>query len=84
VRAPANQRRRQSPLFTAAAGSNSNAAEDHQPIPAVSCTSINAHCETLGAGGTTDSSPVIENAGKPNANAKTGNRRKYLLDRFIP
>jgi hypothetical protein len=77
-------RSRQSALFAAVAGSISNAAEDHQPMPTVSCTSINAHCETLGAGGSTAHSLVIENAGKPNANAKIGNRRKYLLDRFIP
>jgi hypothetical protein len=66
------------------AGPISSADDDHQPMPAVSCTSINAHCETLGAGGSTANSLVTEAAGKPNANAKSGNCRKYLLDRFIP
>ncbi|HEY8622653.1 MAG TPA: hypothetical protein VIM74_02195, partial [Casimicrobiaceae bacterium] len=71
-------------MFTAGAGSISNAAEDHQPTPAVSCTSINAHCETLGAGGSTANLLGIEKAGKPNINAKSGNCRKYFLERFIP
>ena len=75
---------RHSPLFAAVTGSISSAAEDHQPIPAVSCTSINAHCKTLGAGGSTANSLVIENAGKPSTNAKIGSRETYWLDRFIP
>jgi hypothetical protein len=81
---PTGWARRQSLLLAAAVASMSNAAEDHQPMPVVSCTSINAHCESLGAGGATANSPVIENAGKPKASAKIGNWRTYLPDRFIP
>jgi hypothetical protein len=71
-------------LFAASAGSKDSAGEDHQPIPAVSCTSINAHCESDGAGSSTAKSLVIENAGKPNANANIGNGPTYLPDRFVP
>jgi hypothetical protein len=66
------------------AGPISSADDDHQPMPAVSCTSINARCATLGADASVATSLVIEDAGKANANAMIGKCRRQLADRLIP
>jgi hypothetical protein len=62
----------------------SSVAGDHQPIPAVSCTSINAHCDSLGAGESVVFPVVIDNAGKPSTNASNGSWRTDTLDRIFP
>jgi hypothetical protein len=53
-------------------------------MPAVSCTSINARCATLGADASVATSLVIEDAGKANANAMIGKCRRQLADRLVP
>jgi hypothetical protein len=71
-------------LIPGGAGPISNGDDDHQPTPAVSCTSINARCATLGASGSTSALLVIEDAGRANASAKSARCRKLVLDLFIP